>query len=168
MGQKEIFEGISGDETEVKETPVEDVKKPEKKKPKRVLSEERKAQLREQLKRGRETSLANRKKKALVKSAEKEIKKKEDDKKIAKAFLEEKDTSAQDEIKQLREEMKAMKEAMQSKAKPAEPKNEKVETPPTSKPVQEVKETPKPKPQPAPVPQRKVFSTRGRTHRHYF
>jgi len=167
MGQKEIFEGISGDEIEVKETPVEDVKKPEKKKPKRVLSEERKAQLREQLKRGRETSLANRKKKALVKSAEKEIKKKEDDKKIAKAFIE-KDTSAQDEIKQLREEMKAMKEAMQSKAKPAEPKNEKVETPPTSKPVQQVKETPKPKPQPAPVPQRKVFSTRGRTHRHYF
>ena len=124
MGQKEIFEGISEDDIDL-DTDIELPKPAAKKKAKRVLSDERKAQLREQLKKGRETSLANRKKKALVKSAEKEIKKKEDDKKIAKAFLE-KDTTEADELKQLREEMKAMKEAM--KAKKAEPKNEKIET----------------------------------------
>jgi hypothetical protein len=166
MTQKDIFEGISGDEEEVIETPVEEVKKPEKKKPKRVLSDERKAQLREQLKRGRETSKANRAKKALVRSAEKEIKKKEDNKKIAKAFLND-ESSPSDELKQLREEMKAMKEAMkQTKQEPKpeprkpvlmkEEKNEKIETP---KPVT---------PPPAPTPQRKVFNTKEHKRRKYF
>ena len=166
MALKDIFEGITDDEQEVKESSVEEVTKPKPKKPKRVLSDERKAQLREQLKKGRETSMANRKKKALVKSAEKEIKKKEDDKKIAKAFLE-KDTSPSDELdelKQLKEEMKAMKEAMkQSRQEPRKPeprieeqKNEKIETP---KPVT---------PPPAPIPQRKVFNTKDFKRRNNF
>ena len=149
MGQSEIFEGMSDDDMDI-EIPLPEKKK----KPKRVLSEDRKAQLREQLKKGRETSLANRKKKALVRSAEKEIKKKEDDKKIAKAFLE-KDSEA-DELAKLRAEMKAMKEAM------AKPKKEEAPAPP-----KEVKKE-EPAPAPAPAPQRRVFNTRGQRLRKYF
>lgn len=56
------------------------------KKPRKPMSDERKAQLREQLKKGRETALANRQKKAKLKKIEKEEKSKDEDKKIAEFY----------------------------------------------------------------------------------
>lgn len=64
-------------ETEVKAKPV---------KKKRVLTEEQKERLRAQLKKGRETSLANRKRKAQLKKIDKEDKHKADDEKLYKAM----------------------------------------------------------------------------------
>lgn len=64
-------------ETEVKAKPL---------KKKRVLTEEQKERLRAQLKKGRETSLANRKRKAQLKKIDKEDKHKADDEKLYKAM----------------------------------------------------------------------------------
>lgn len=68
---------------EVESTPEPVVKK---KKAKRVLTEEQKERLRAQLKKGRETSLANRKRKAQLKKIDKEDKHKADDEKLYKAM----------------------------------------------------------------------------------
>ena len=70
MSDSELFKSEPKKiEIEVTEVTPEAVSKPpaKKEKVKRVLSDERKAALREQLKKGRETSMANRQKKGLAK-----------------------------------------------------------------------------------------------------
>lgn len=94
---------------------------------KRVMTEEQKEKLREQLKKGRETAMKNRQKKALGRKIDKEEKEKELDKKIATKILgknkheddienlklEIKELRASQgnsqEVKQLREELKELK-----------------------------------------------------------
>lgn len=82
-------------------------KKTKAKKPKKELSEERKAQLREQLKKGREKALENRRKKALLKKIDKEADEKAKDEKIAKHILK-KDTK-DEEIENLKAELASIK-----------------------------------------------------------
>ena len=65
---------------------VFDKKKPEPKK-KRVLTAEQKEKLKENLKKGRETALANRQKRALIKKIDNEEVEKAKDEKIAKKVL---------------------------------------------------------------------------------
>lgn len=74
---------------------------------KREISDERREQLKEQLRKGRETALKNRQKKALVKKIDKEEEEKATNEKIAKKVLgvDEKDT-----INELKEEIKSLKE----------------------------------------------------------
>ena len=156
MTQQEIFEGISGDEEEVIETPVKEVKKQQKKKPKRILSEERKEQLKEQLKRGREKSMETRRKNKLLKEADKIEKDKLDKQKIAKVLLG-KDLNQGDEIEKLKAELENLKNANKPKQpqKKEEPKLDAVKEEPKT-----VEKKEQPTPPPAPKPTRKVFDTR--------
>lgn len=157
MPEKEIFEGISDDEEKVVEEVEKPVKKPAKK-GRAPISEETRERLRAQLKKGRETSLANRQKKALVRKADKAEKDKVDNAKIAKHILG-KDLNANhaDEIEKLKNELAELKKA---KSAPA----------PAPKDPEPVKAEPKPEnvkvevPKPAPVkqslpPTPKVFNT---------
>lgn len=104
MSSKEIFEIT---DTEVEET-VSKPKPVKEKKAKKPMSDERKAQLREQLARGRETALKNRQKKALGKKIDREEAEKKLDEKIAKKVLQ-KDTK-DEEIENLKAELKSLKE----------------------------------------------------------
>ena len=77
------------EEQEILETP-----KPQKKpRKKRVLSEQDKERLRQNLKVGRQTALANRQKKALINKALKKEKEEEDDKFLAEKILKKKDNN---------------------------------------------------------------------------
>jgi hypothetical protein len=114
------------DKEEVFEKPVQE-KKPRKK---RVMTEEQKEKLREQLKKGRETAMKNRQKKALGRKIDKEKKEKELDEKIATNILgknkheddiedlknqikELRDKQGNsDEVKQLRAELKQLKDGI--------------------------------------------------------
>ena len=78
-----------------------------KEKKKRVMTEEQKEKLRENLKRGRETAMKNRQKKALGKKIDSEEKNKELDQKIAKKLLGK--NKNEDEIDKLKLEIKEMK-----------------------------------------------------------
>ena len=171
MPEDEIFEGVSDGEEKVIEEVVELVKKPKKGRP--PMTEERKAQLREQLKKGRETSLANRQKKALVRKADKAEKEKVDNAKIAKHILGKDLQSNHYEIEKLKLELAELKKAKTS----APPPEEKPE--PKAEPKPEVKETPPPanvkqeSPKPAPVkqsvaPAPKVFNTASARKRRMF
>jgi hypothetical protein len=157
MPEKEIFEGISDDEEKVAVEVEEPVKKPAKK-GRAPLSDERKAQLREQLKKGRETSLANRQKKALVRKADKAEKDKVDNAKIAKHILG-KDLNANhaDEIEKLKNELAELKKAKSAPAPaPKEPEPVKAEPKPENVKV----EVPKPAPVKQSLPPApKVFNT---------
>jgi hypothetical protein len=160
MPKQQIFEGVSDDEDKVVLDVVEEVKKPEKpaKKQRAPLSDERKAQLREQLKKGRETSLAKRQKNALVKKATKVEKDKEDDIKIAKHILG-KDT---DEIQKLKNEIADLKRP-KAPAAVKEPTPVKEPAPVRRMVPAPVKVIPPPAP-PAP----KVFDTRDTRKRRKF
>ncbi|MGI9555801.1 MAG: hypothetical protein ACR2M9_02990 [Cyanophyceae cyanobacterium] len=167
MGSDEIFEGVSDGEEKVIEEVVELVKKPKKGRP--PMTEERKEQLRQQLKRGRETSLANRQKKALVRKADKAEKEKVDNAKIAKHILGKDLQSNHYEIEKLKLELAELKKAKASAPPPepkAEPKAEVKETPPPANVKQEA-------PKPAPVkqtipPAPKVFNTKTARKRRMF
>ena len=165
MPGKEIFEGISDDEEKVAVEVEEPVKKPAKK-GRAPLSDERKAQLREQLKKGRETSLANRQKKALVRKADKAEKDKVDNAKIAKHILG-KDLNANhaDEIEKLKNELAELKKAKSAPA-PKEPEPEVKEKP---EPANVKIEPPKPEPVKQSLPPApKVFNTASARKRRMF
>jgi len=165
------------------EDPVFEKPKPVKKK--RVMTEEQKEKLRENLKRGRATAMANRKKKALGNKIDREEKEKELDQKIATKLLgknkheddienlklEIKELRASQgnsqEVKQLREELKELKlginqEIEKAKTRFTEKKsNVKLEVTEKPEPV-EVREekTEEAQPPPPVIKPRKVFSTR--------
>ena len=145
-------------------------------KKKREMTEEQKEKLREQLKRGRATALANRQKRMLIRKAEEKAEREAQDEKLAKALLGEQ--PQKEEIKELKEQVKSLKadkgedhkeeiaelrkqikmitELMKgfndkyAQAKSAEPKNEVVRPEPA--PVQKEPE-PKPEPKPEPLPE---------------
>ena len=94
--------------------------KPAKKK--RVLTDEQREKLKENLKKGRETALKNRQKKALVKKIDKEDDVKVQDAKIAKKILG-KTVDTSDDIKSLKEELKELKANGGSKKEMDELKN---------------------------------------------
>jgi len=106
-------------ETEVKAKPV---------KKKRVLTEEQKERLRAQLKKGRETSLANRKKKAQLKKIDKEDKNKADDEKIYQAMKKKlRPSELETENADLRRQLAEFKKAQQAvKVEPVKAKAVKV------------------------------------------
>ena len=91
------------DKEEVFEKPATE-KKPRKK---RVMTEEQKEKLREQLKKGRETAMKNRQKKALGRKIDKEEKEKELDEKIATKILGK--NKHEDDIEDLKNQIKEMK-----------------------------------------------------------
>ena len=103
---------------------IEEIKedKPEKpKKKKRQLTEAQKERLRDNLKRGRETSLANRKKKKKLKDIAKEEKSIEEDTKIFESLKKKlKPKELQEENDRLKAELAEMKKAKQ-KPKPERP-----------------------------------------------
>lgn len=110
--EKELFHKPesepASEKVETIEIDIED--KPKKtKKPKKEMSEERKAQLKEQLRRGRETALKNRQKKALGKKIDREEKEKELDEKIARKVLN-KNSFGEDDIEKLKTELQTIKE----------------------------------------------------------
>ena len=180
------------DKEEVFEKPVPDaegtrsVKKPRKK---RVMTEEQKEKLREQLKKGRETAMKNRQKKALGRKIDKEQKEKELDEKIATKILGKnkheddiedlknqiKELRASqgnsDEVKQLRAELKQLKDGINQeieKAKsrfkvttqePEKKSNIKLDIVENAVPEKPREEKPVEAPPPVIKP-RKVFSTR--------
>ena len=85
-----------------------------KEKKKRVLTDEQKEKLKENLKKGRETALKNRQKKALIKKIDNEDVEKAKDEKIAKKVLGKKADNS-DEIFALKEELKSLRENNGSK-----------------------------------------------------
>ena len=99
---------------------VEETDKPVKKK--RVLSPEQREKLKDNLKKGRETALKNRQKKALVKKIDKEDETKATDAKIAKKVLGQTFDSS-DDIKSLKEELSELKANGGSKKEMDELKN---------------------------------------------
>ena len=146
-------------ETEVPETEVaEPVKREKGKKAKRVLSPEEKARRLANLKKGRETSLANRRAKAALKKKEKEEKEAEKDAEL-KDYLEAK-TKKLDVIgenKRLRMELEKMKNERKTRpVKPMDTIKETVEPPVKAEPVKaepvKILKPPTPTPEPAPTP----------------
>lgn len=135
--KNEIFE------EKVSDTPVPEIApEPEqtevktevkKKKAKRVISEEQRQKLKENLARGRATSLANRQKKAKLKKIKKEEESKAEDEKIFESLkkklqpdvLKGENEALKKELEMLRSEMRSMKE--RKVERPSTP-------PPTSKP----------------------------------
>ena len=106
-------------------TSVEEPVKPAKKK--RVLSEKQKAQLVENLKRGRETSLANRIKKKKLNAIAKEEKMVEEDTKVFESLKKKlRPKELEDENTRLKQELAELKAAK------AEAKRERASTPPPS------------------------------------
>ena len=93
-----------------KEEVVEEVAPPPKTKPvrkKRVLTEEERERLRENLKKGRETALRNRQKRALANKIEREEMEKQRDQKIAKHLLGV--VPEKEKIEEIKEEIKTLK-----------------------------------------------------------
>ena len=137
---------------EAEPVPEPEPEKPKKKK--RVVSEETKARLRENLKKGRETSLANRKKKAKLKQIEKEEKQAVEDEKIFENLKRKlKPKELEDENAKLRAELAELKAAREEKKKVVVKEPEPVkQAEPEPEPV---KETPK-------KPVRRVMTARQR------
>ena len=84
--ENEVVEPVAEPKPEPVVAETEPAVKAKPVKKKRVLTEEQKERLRNQLKKGRETSLANRKKRAQLKKIDKEEKNKADDEKIFQAM----------------------------------------------------------------------------------
>jgi hypothetical protein len=149
-----------------KEEVVEEVAPPPKTKPvrkKRVLTEEERERLRENLKKGRETALRNRQKRALANKIEREEMEKQRDQKIAKHILgvvpeKEKIEEIKEEIKTLKsegghgEEIKVLKSQIKLLTDVLQGVIDKT----NSKPK---KEEPKPEPEPEPEPEPKKHET---------
>ena len=89
LKMSDMFEGLEQ---------IEKVKKPRKK---REMTAERKAQLKEQLKKGRQTALENRKKKALVKKIKKDEANTEIEEYIEKAHKKKKSTNNNEDLTKL-------------------------------------------------------------------
>ena len=97
--------------TDTESEPVLEVVKPAKKpRKKRELTEEQKQKLREQLKKGRETALKNRQKKALVKKALKKEREEAEDKLIAEKVLNKKDNTHEETFNLMKSEINELKE----------------------------------------------------------
>ena len=159
--EDELFEEQpADDETEIKELMADDTAEekqdsPEPKarkkstKPKRVLTDEERARRAENLRVGREKSLANRRKKALEKKMNKEKEEEEKDQKIAD-YLEKKKGSRNmsEENARLRREIDELKKQKKPVEKKLEPiiENKVVE--------KKVIEKPAPAPAPAPPPKK--------------
>jgi hypothetical protein len=92
------------DKEEVFEKPATEKKQ----RKKRVMTEEQKEKLREQLKKGRETAMKNRQKKALGKKIDKEKKEKELDEKIATNILGK--SKHEDDIEDLKNQIKELRD----------------------------------------------------------
>ena len=147
----EIFETDEVAEAEVAEAEAEEVEEPiveppKKVKKKRVLSEEQKERLREQLKKGRQTSLANRRKKKQLNDMNKEKIKEQKDEELMKHL----------ESKKLKGNLAKENELLKLKLKEYETKRERPASPKTVKPPletikEEVKEEVKHEPK-APKP----------------
>lgn len=135
---------------------IEDTVVPPKKvKKKRILTPEQKEKLLENLKRGRETSLAKRKKKAALRKIEKEEASYQEDEKIFQALKKkQRPKELESENARLKEELAALKLSM---SKPKEEKKapqkliQVVETPTIIEHENKVVEKPKPKPLEKPV-----------------
>jgi hypothetical protein len=145
--KKPLFEGEDEpDNSPPAPTETEEViEKPKKTRKKRApLSDERKAQLRAQLEKGRKTSAANRARKA---KANKIIKEKENEEKVEKELKIiadkhkkiETDKNMAVELKKLREELALLKKEAKSQVQNVVVKEK-------PKPIQEEKPKPKPKP----------------------
>ena len=150
MSDKELFEEEVKEEAPVeievaerKEEEVKDieevVEKPVKMAPvkkKRVVTEAQKAKLIENLRKGRETSLANRKKKAKLNELAKQEKMVEDDHKIFEALKRKlKPKELEDENAMLKKELQELRAAKKAEVKQERPK------------------TPAPEPEPEPEPE---------------
>ena len=133
---------------EIAEAPVPPAKK--EKKARKPLSEERKLALKENLKKGRQTALENRQRKALGKKIDKDEKDQELNDKIAKKILKQ-DTSRED-ILFLKNELALVKEELKKAKTTPKPKPQ---TPPApakdEPPAQPVAEQPKPIVAPPPI-----------------
>ena len=136
---------------------------PKKVKKKRVLTPEQKEKLLENLKRGRETSLAKRKKKAALRKIEKEEASYQEDEKIFQALKKkQRPKELESENAKLKEELAALKLSM------SKPKEEKKAPPPqkliqvseTPKIIEEENKVVKPKPKPLEKPVKKELSKR--------
>ena len=110
-----------------------------KKKPKRVISDEQRQRLKENLAKGRATSLANRQKKAKLKKIKKEEDSKADDEKIFESLkkklqpdaLKGENDTLKKELEMLRSEMRSMKERKVERPStpPPKAKPEKIQRP---------------------------------------
>jgi hypothetical protein len=148
---KEEVEPVEEVEPEPEPEPTPEPEKPAKKpRKKRELTEAQKERLRENLKRGRETSLANRKKKAKLKQIEKEEKISIDDekifqslkKKMGAADLENENAKLRAELFELRKEKEKRAEKKKVTIKEPEPEPEMEEVAP--EPVKPIKIVKKP------------------------
>ena len=147
---------------------------PDKKvKKKRVLTEEQKQKLRDQLKKGRETALANRQKNGLVKKIKKKEAEEERDKTLVRDLL--KIDSKDEEIDKLKNSITELREMVNGmKVKPVEPIKEPIklviepepEPEPIKKPLSPIVEVLSP---PPPPPKSKViFNTRKKGNNEFF
>jgi len=178
MSKEEVlFEGVADEEVAAVEVaePVAEVEsevaveKPAKKtRKKRVLTEEQKERLREQLKVGRLTALRNRQKRAKLKKIEQEQKVNEEEAKLS-AYLQKKQQKEQalSELEALRKELAQLKAAQKSKPTKVEVVSEDTKSPEEPKKVIEKpklenhtipKEKKEPEPKPAPAPPKPQMS----------
>lgn len=135
---------------------------PKKVKKKRVLTPEQKEKLLENLKRGRETSLAKRKKKAALRKIEREEASYQEDEKIFQALKKkQRPKELEDENAKLKEELAALKLSISAKKEKKEVPPQKliqvVETPTI---IEEENKVVKPKPKPLEKPVKKELSKR--------
>ena len=120
------------------------------KKPRKPLSDERKAALKENLKKGRQTALENRQKKALGKKIDKDEKDEELNQKIAKKIL--KVDSSRDDILFLKNELALVKEELKKAKTTPKPKPQTPPAPAKEEPIAEpIAEQPKPIVDPPPI-----------------
>ena len=124
--------------------PAEELKGDKLTKKKRVLTQETKDRLKEQLKKGRETALANRQRKAQVKKIDNEEKVNMQEKKIIENAVKNQKIKAVDNTAELEALRKELAELKQTKNNPPpsvpEPKPEKVKAPKKPKAVAVKKE----------------------------
>ena len=132
---------------DIEEVVEEPVKMAPVKKKKRVLTDAQKAQLAENLKKGRETSLANRKKKAKLNEIAKQEKMVENDNKIFEALKRKlKPKELEDENAMLRKELEELRSSKKAEVKEERPKTP---APEERKPEKKEPELPKPITKPA-------------------
>ena len=125
---------------EIPPEPVSEIKGDNLTKKKRVLSDETKARLKEQLKKGRETALANRQRKAQVKKIDKQETVDKQEKKIIEAAVKsQKIKSVVDpEVEALRKELAELKSKQQPQSPVADPVSKK-QKPPSKSPKVAIK-----------------------------
>lgn len=161
---------------EIAEAPVPPAKT---KKPRKPLSDERKAALKENLKKGRQTALENRQRKALGRKIDKDEKDQELNDKIAKKIL--KQDTSRDDILFLKNELALVKEELKKSKATPKPKPQPTPAPAKEEPPAEpIAEQPKPivapppiveapphvpQPPPAPVPKKMVNIRTKNAHR---